>query len=193
MRRLGKKGTEKPIEIFVALFVILAVALVMLKLFQNQITQKQTELQTFQQEQKAQELKEKATLYCQDKCNQASNDGCSLRTLASLCISYGSDAITGTDYLDLNNNGRLDRDTTQLPGIGICEDAVPCHALISTCCGRQLNGATCDTILREYWGGQALPVGETVDTMIAANVFEGDCGGDTTGSTWWDAIYGGAT
>ena len=39
----NRKGTEKPIEIFVALFIILAVALVMLKLFQSQIAEKQKE------------------------------------------------------------------------------------------------------------------------------------------------------
>jgi len=44
MNRMNRRGTEKPIEIFVALFVILAVALVMLKLFQGQITEKQAQL-----------------------------------------------------------------------------------------------------------------------------------------------------
>ncbi|MEM4268420.1 MAG: hypothetical protein QXK37_06355 [Candidatus Woesearchaeota archaeon] len=36
----GKRGTDKPIEIFIALFVILAVAMVILKMFSSQIEQK---------------------------------------------------------------------------------------------------------------------------------------------------------
>ena len=83
----SKRGTEKPIEIFVALFVILAVALVMLKLFQSQITEKQKQLSDFEQEQRAQELRQKVQLHCQSKCTEASNNGCSLQALAALCLS----------------------------------------------------------------------------------------------------------
>ena len=39
----NKKGTDKPIEIFVALFIILAVAMVILKMFSGQIQDKTKE------------------------------------------------------------------------------------------------------------------------------------------------------
>ena len=45
----GKLGTDKPIEIFIALFVILAVAMVILKMFSSQIEKKKTEMEQQQQ------------------------------------------------------------------------------------------------------------------------------------------------
>jgi hypothetical protein len=177
----GKKGTEKPIEIFVALFVILAVALVMLKLFQNQITEKQAQLTQFEQENKQKELMESATLYCKSKCIEASNDGCSLRSLASLCLAYGSDQIAAPDFLDLNQNQVMDYDTSKLAGVGMCEDAIPCISLVSTCCGRQLSGSSCKTILTQYWNSQGV---SDVGCMIKNNVKKGTCM-PTAGSIFW--------
>lgn len=181
----GKRGTEKPIEIFVALFVILAVALVMLKLFQNQITEQKNKLGKIEQERKQQELKETAVLYCKDKCTEASNDGCSLKSLASLCIAYGSNAIKSPDYLDFNNNGMKDLDTTQLAGIGVCEDAVPCFILTSDCCGRQLNGKECKLILTDYWTTQGIDVA----SMMTANIKKGACTA-TNGTSMWYTLAG---
>ncbi len=171
---IGKKGTEKPIEIFVALFVILAVALVMLKLFQNQITEKQAQLTQFEQEKKQQELVEKSVLYCKSRCIDASNDGCSLRSLASFCLALGSDQIKLPDYLDLNKNTRMDLDTTRLAGLGLCEDAVPCHSLVSECCGTQLTGQACKEILTQYWESQNFN-GTNINCLVKTNVKKGTC------------------
>jgi hypothetical protein len=174
MKRLGRKGTEKPIEIFVALFVILAVSLVMLKLFQNQITQKQQELQAVQQESKQLQLAEKATLACKDRCNAAGNDGCSLQSLANFCISYGSDAIKQPEFLDYNGNQLQDYDITKLVGVGLCEDKVPCHALVSSCCGQQMSGSGCREILRQYWVSQGFNAGN-ISCLVKKNVLTGGC------------------
>lgn len=182
---ISKKGTEKPIEIFVALFVILAVALVMLKLFQNQITEKQAQLTQFEQEQKQQELIEKGVLYCKSKCIQASNDGCSLRSLASLCLSLGSDHITLPDFLDLNKDKKMDFDTTWLAGVGICEDAVPCHSMVSDCCGLQLSGQSCNNILSQYWIGQGFNESQ-INCMAKKNVRKGACPGINDPVFWYN-------
>jgi hypothetical protein len=186
-KNVGKKGTEKPIEIFVALFVILAVALVMLKLFQNQITQKQTELQTAQEEGKQKELMQKAVAQCQDKCLQASNTDCSIQSLASLCLSYGSDALGSMEYLDLNSNGKKDVDNTLIPGIGVCEDKVPCHALISSCCSTQISALGCKKILEDFWKDRGFTP-KNINCSIKSLVkwTDGACQTpDTSAMTWY--------
>ncbi len=180
----GKKGTEKPIEIFVALFVILAVALVMLKLFQNQITEKQAQLTQFEQEKKQQELVEKAALYCKSRCIDASNDGCSLRSLSSFCLSLGSDQIKAPDFLDFNKNKIMDYDTTRLAGIGQCEDAVPCHSLVSECCGMQMTWSTCKNILDQYWTSQGFDTNQ-INCMIKTNIKKGTCTVTDTSMFWY--------
>ena len=171
-----KRGTEKPIEIFVALFLILAVALVMLKLFQNQITQKQTELQAVQEEGKQKELYQSALSYCQDKCLQASNNDCSYQSLASLCLAYGSAAIDDPDYLDLNLDGKKGIDSSLIPGVGVCEDRVPCHALIDSCCSTQLTAASCKNILVGFWESQGFDESDIQNSMESLVVWsDGAC------------------
>lgn len=163
----NRKGTEKPIEIFVALFIILAVALVMLKLFQSQIAEKQKELSDVQQEAKAQELKQKVQLSCQQKCTEASNNGCSLASLASLC-TFNSQNVLGTDsYLDLDNNKENSFDTTLLAGIAVCEDRVYCFNMIDSCCAQRISPDSCVKILDSYYKSKGFK--NTASTTNAAN------------------------
>ncbi len=179
----GKKGTEKPIEIFVALFVILAVALLMLRLFQTQITDQQQELDQFQRESKLQNLKQEAITHCQTQCSRASSDGCSLRSLAQLCISYGSDRIRPPDFLDLNLDGTMNMDTGLLVGVGVCEDEVPCHALISTCCGHNINAVSCKNFLLQYWAQQGNNEQE-IGCLVQNTVRRGTC--EPLAQTWYE-------
>jgi hypothetical protein len=178
-----KKGTEKPIEIFVALFVILAVALLMLRLFQNQVTDKKNELEQFQRETAQQNLKDKAFTICTAKCSDATLGGCNLRNLANLCLAYASDGLKEPEFLDLNMNGQKDRDITTLIGMGVCEDQVPCHALIDTCCGYEITPRTCKGYLISYWTSTGITDKNEIKTLIKSTVREGTC----TGETWYDA------
>ena len=148
--RTSRKGTEKPIEIFVALFIILAVGLVMLRLFQNQLQQQQSDLADVEQEQRIKELREDARLHCSQKCTEASNRRCSTASLASLCMAYGTDAVPD-GWIDLNMNQMSDMDTTTFAGIGVCESAVPCSLLLDECCNRRINPGTCLDIMIEHW------------------------------------------
>ena len=171
----NKKGTEKPIEIFVALFVILAVALVMLKLFQNQVTQQQSEIDEIKQKQAQSDLFQNARTYCQDKCSQATSNDCSPANLASLCISYGSDVLQGLEFLDLDQDGTNGYDDKYLAGVGLCEDKVPCHAIIDTCCSKTINYETCKGILKSYWGDSLNLDDAQVEAKFAALVQPGEC------------------
>ena len=68
MKIFGKKGTDKPIEIFIALFVILAVAMVILKMFSTQIAQKQNEMARQQEIERIKQAKNDLNIFCEQKC-----------------------------------------------------------------------------------------------------------------------------
>lgn len=186
---LRKKGTEKPIEIFVALFIILAVGLVMLKLFQNQLQQKQGELADVEQEQRLNELREQASLYCRQKCGDAASNRCSRAGLASLCMSYASSRVPHPNWLDLNVNGVKDIDFNLLAGVGMCEEAVPCFALIDTCCGQQINPSSCLDFLVDYWvedlGRDSEFVNRTINRTMKLGL-SATCEPDDDDVMWWN-------
>ncbi len=150
----SRKGTEQPIEIFVALFVILAVALVLLKLFQGQISQKQKELTKFEQEQKLQDSLASARQYCNQKCTEVANDGCSLTSRASFCVAKIK------KFIDLNANGANDYDTTFFPGLLVCEDGIYCHRLVSCTCNLNLDFKGCVSTLCSFWANQGFSSAE---------------------------------
>ena len=81
----GKLGTDKPIEIFIALFVILAVAMVLLKMFSSQIEQKKTEMEEQAQAERAKQAVADLDTYCDSQCSKAHR---SLKDKVSYCTSY---------------------------------------------------------------------------------------------------------
>lgn len=97
------------------------------------------------------ELKESAILFCKQKCAEAANNRCSRASLGNLCLSYGSNIISSPNWIDLNMNGVKDLDLTLMNGIGVCEEEIPCFALIDTCCNQPINPRTCLDILINYW------------------------------------------
>jgi hypothetical protein len=134
----GKRGTDKPIEIFIALFVILAVAMVILKMFSSQIEQKRQEMETQQQEERAKMAKADLDAYCDSLCSNAQR---SLKDKVSYCTSYYRGSI------DINKNSVADY-TDALDNIqGYCEDRIYCAAYRP--CG-SLDMRTCKKITCDY-------------------------------------------
>lgn len=185
----SKKGTEKPIEIFVALFVILAVALVMLKLFQSQITEKQKQLSDFEQEQKARELQQKVALHCQNKCTEASNNGCSLQALAAVCLSGSHQVLDSGEFLDFNGNTDIDFDIENFGGEGVCEDQVYCFSTIDSCCAREISVESCARILKDYWTQKQFDT--TQQITLCGTIRKGQCSpssADLASLGWWNSL-----
>lgn len=146
----NKKGTEKPIEIFIALFVILAVAMVLLKMFSGQISSKTKELKEMEQRNKLKETMANAKDFCDTKCTTAMENNCGLKDKAQFCIS---NIEAG---LDINGNGMInDYDETFLGGVGICEDKVYCPQISDCSCGVKLTMKNCINILCSYWSSEA--------------------------------------
>lgn len=149
----NKKGTEKPIEIFVALFVILAVALLLLQLFQGQLSEQQSRLDEEARAREQEQIRDSARQHCNAACQEASSRGCTTSAMASFCLAYASDAVSEPRFLDLNLDGELNVDQSLLGGVKVCEDAVPCHAMIDRCCGQSIDHTSCRRFLERHWEG----------------------------------------
>jgi hypothetical protein len=166
----NKKGTEKPIEIFIALFVILAVAMVLLKMFSGQISSKTKELKEMEQRNKLKENLANAKDFCDTKCTNSMDNNCALKDKAQFCISYIENGI------DLNGNGIInDYDATFLGGIGVCEDQLYCPQITDCNCGVKLTMKNCINILCTYWvGEQGLDV-DKADGLLERYYKPGSC------------------
>lgn len=141
----NKKATEKPIEIFVALFIILAVSMVLLKLFNQQISEKSIELKKIQQQAELKQAKGDARLDCNEECSTATQDGCSLRAQARFCLKQAR-------ALDLNGDGvTTGHNTDLLATIGICENRINCAQYVECKCGVPLTMIECKKVLCNYW------------------------------------------
>ncbi len=169
----SKKGTEKPIEIFVALFIILAVSMIMLKMFQGQISEKTTELKDMQRETDLKDRLDGARLICRDLCSEAATDGCTKRSVSAYCMRrLGSLDLDG----DLETGGY---DTTLLGGVGACEDAIYCPMLTECKCGKTLSMTICKDILCEYWETMGVTPDTARTAMLTDGYQEGGCSTET--------------
>jgi hypothetical protein len=136
----SKRGTDKPIEIFIALFVILAVAMVILKMFSTQIEEKRKEMEEQQQQERIRMAEQDLKSFCATKCSDAHK---SLKNKVTFCLSYYPKEV------DINMNSMADY-TDKLDNVqGFCEDRVYCAAYDP--CG-SLDVKTCKSIVCEYLG-----------------------------------------
>ncbi len=133
-----KKGSEKPIEIFIALFVVLAVAMVLLQMFGGQITAKQEELKTLSDENKLKQARQDVEDYCKQQC---ANIDSNLDTVTYCKTKYNKE-------LDLNNNDLYNDYNTDYSIVGVCEDSIYCAAVYEC---KELNMKTCSEILCNYF------------------------------------------
>ncbi len=183
MRLFNKKGTEKPIEIFIALFIILAVSMVMLKMFQSQIKSKTADMQEYDQETALAQAKDEATNLCKAACTRANDDDCTDRAKAAYCIKkLDSLDLDG----DLQNSGF---DESFLGGMGICEDAIYCPHVLDCTCGVILDFENCKKILVRYWGSAGIN-GADCDSKLTDTYIKGSCTvNGTKVDTFWRKIY----
>ncbi|MEC8339150.1 MAG: hypothetical protein VXZ40_00870 [Nanoarchaeota archaeon] len=143
MKHILKRASEKPIEIFIALFVVLAVAMVLLQMFGGQITSKQEELKNLADENKLKQARQDVEDFCKQSC---ANIDSQLDTV-TYCKTKFNRAV------DLNNNDLTTDYNSDYSIVGVCEDAIYC-ASVYEC--RELNMRTCAQILCNYfedeWG-----------------------------------------
>ena len=154
----NKKGTEKPIEIFIALFIILAVSMVMLKMFNSQITKKSEEMQSENQKFQREQLLEESKLKCDQLCTDASKEGCSAQSIAAFCTRRVGEKREDVPNLavDLNGDSEIGVDRSLMAGIGVCEDAIYCPLVTSCTCGKKLTPEYCAQAVCEYWESRGM-------------------------------------
>lgn len=166
----NRKGTEKPIEIFIALFVILAVAMVLLKMFSGQISAKTKELKEMEQRNALKEALANGKDFCDNKCTLAMDNNCADKDLAQFCISKINEG------LDLNGNGLKDEyDSTFLGGVGICEDQIFCPQITECGCGQRLTMKNCVKVLCKYWTGTQGLDTDKANSLLERYYTAGNC------------------
>ncbi|MBN2517750.1 MAG: hypothetical protein JXB14_02815 [Candidatus Altiarchaeota archaeon] len=161
------KGSEKPIEIFVALFIILTVAMVLLQMFQGQISERTEELSQLAKEQKLEQSKQKAKTVCNRLCSDADD----LKGRAAYCLESVEDVEQ--EGIDLDMDGIPgEYDDSLLGGLGICEDKIYCPHLQS--CGGVKSMKDCVTILCAYWTQTGMTAEEATN-VLKSKVSPGTC------------------
>ncbi len=170
----GTRGTEKPIEIFIALFIILAVAMLLLRLFKDQIDQKVTLMQREEWKEERERQKENAIRTCDKSCTDAVKAKCSERALANFC----KEKVVGGLDLNLNQNkddyvAGVDVEGFMLSG-GTCEDRIYCREITEcNACDVELNIDNCVKITCT-WLKKSVPAATAL--ARAQQIFRfGDC------------------
>ena len=179
----NKKGTDKPIEIFVALFIILAVAMVILKMFSGQIQDKTKELQKIEQREKFQQAKGDAKRECDEICTAALQNDCNPQQKAQFCQHKLLDG------LDVNMDGdKKDYTEDLLSGIGACEDTIYCPQVTSCQCQGSLAMIDCVDILYSYYTSEMGITHSEACDLLFSRIVEGSCDYGNESYHWYDKI-----
>lgn len=155
----GKKGFEKPIEIFIVLFIIIVVSTVVLRLFKSEMADKTGDLAELKKTELTDESIKSAITTCREKCSQAERDGCSPQSVTSFC-GYN------VGPMDLDGDSGFDGyDENLLGGIGVCEEKIMCPLLVECTCGKLLDLDNCADVMCGYWDSMGLNNDDKLDEI----------------------------
>ncbi len=183
-----RRGTDKPIEIFIALFIILAVAMVILKMFSGQIQDKTKELQKLEQREKFQQARGDAQRECEEICTISLQNDCGLQQKAQYCqhkLQTGLDIDQDGDYSSFS----LD----MLGGIGICESDIYCPYVSECNCKGDMSMSNCVDVLWQFYRSEdymGLKFDQACD-LLYKRIYGSECKTqlDVGETAWWTAIY----
>ena len=179
----SKRGTDKPIEIFIALFIILAVAMVILKMFSGQIQDKTKELQKIEQKEKFNQAKGDAKRECDEICTHALQNDCDIQQKAQFCQHK---LLTG---LDVNMDGDInDYSEDLLGGIGICEDAIYCPQVTACQCQGQMTMKNCVGVLYDFYTNSMSLQPEDACNLLLSRLEANTCEVPDGSIFWFDTI-----
>ncbi|MCB9362182.1 hypothetical protein H6504_01990 [Candidatus Woesearchaeota archaeon] len=134
-----KKGSDKPIEIFVGMFIIIAVAMIMLAVFREQVSEQQGELADQQRESNLQLQLRNAGITCNELCTNAKTQKCSTPAVNMYCVRQ--------QKIDFNGDGDYSDSDTSAAIIGVAavpEDQVRCYHLTECTCDVPLDQVKCN-------------------------------------------------
>lgn len=186
--RLFKRGTEKPIEIFVALFIILAVAMLLLKMMRDQTAGSEKQLKDAQRQQAMQDYTQAAQKSCTELCDQARDTGCSPKAVARYCLAkYHAPYLAVEQYgYDIDRNYEFNELAVEDVGFAICETNVYCSQMTLPPCGCK-GGLTMERCIKElcdyYMDAKLDAAGQ-----IGKNIVFGECS-TPAGMQKWTTIH----
>ncbi len=173
--RWNRKGTDKPIEIFIALFIILAIAMLMLRMFADQLREKTDQLKRQEYRDKLEQAKREAEQGCSKACTKTLSKDCSQKALAEYCIAK----IEGGLDVNIDNDKDDYVKPTASHGFllsgGTCEDTVYCREIWPcTECERNLNLENCVKITCNWLKDSGM---DATSAFLAADEYFafGDC------------------
>jgi hypothetical protein len=184
--KLDKRGTEKPIEIFVALFIILAVAMLLLKMMRDQTRSSQDELEKQKRKEAMEAYKTDAQNRCDDLCNDAKQNGCNVKDVARFCLEKYKGELSSVPIqgFDINGNNEIDAAAIDDVGVLICEDNVYCSQETTPKCPCKggLDMKTCIKVLCDHFT-ELDPA--TAPAQVQSRIDFGECDVDAAATNKW--------
>lgn len=143
---VNKKGMSMAIQIFIVLFVLLAVAMLVLRMVTEQTEQ---QIRIIGEEQRKAEMKQ-IQADCQAVCKCES-----LRTKVGFCLKLIDSPTFGNEKFDFTGDGFADdfAEPAETGGLyGLCEDRVYCSQIFDCKCGDQtLSMKNCFQLAKMLW------------------------------------------
>lgn len=184
--KLDKRGTEKPIEIFVALFIILAVAMLLLKMMRDQTRSSQDELEKQKRKEAMEAYKTDAQNWCDDLCNDAKQNGCNTKDMAKFCLEKykGELGSVQTSGFDINGNYEIDSTAVDDVGVLICEENIYCSQETKPKCNCKggLDMKACIKVLCDHFA-ELDPA--TAAAQVQSRITFGDCEAPAGATNRW--------
>lgn len=153
---INQKGMEMAIQIFIVLFVLLAVSMLVLNLVSEQFQTQSTEIDRFTRTQEVENRINQFIVQCNNYCTS---------TQATQRANYCMSSISLSD--DLFSSF----DDTRLAGIGLCTDRIYCP-MVTDC--QNLTMESCKNVLCTHWGNQGIDA-ETTNTLLKRHFNPGAC------------------
>ncbi len=179
---MNKKGVEMALQIFIVLFVLLAVSMLVLQLVSEQFSKRSQDLEETQRKQAYETKVNEARSDCRNLCI-----GKSTENNAQFCLKYYDLTPTGAAPYDENY---------LMPGFSVCTDRIYCPQLITDCFvgDKPLTMADCKTIVCNYWKTTGVTAGAILNSKLQQFIKPGTCpcaGGGTAivNDHWFKVVY----
>ncbi len=178
---LNRKGMSMAIEIFIVLFVLLAVAMLVLRLVTEQSEQ---QIKIINEELRQQQLK-KIKADCQSACKCDS-----MWEKVGYCLTPIKKGQADEGTMDFSGDGftKSYAEPPETAGLyGLCEDKVHCSQLTTCKCGDQvLDMKNCFTLICTLWTSQGADVPTLMQKFFPAPTCQMD---EAQAQSHWSFVY----
>ncbi|MEM5867820.1 MAG: hypothetical protein QXG39_07865 [Candidatus Aenigmatarchaeota archaeon] len=176
---IGRKGINA-LEIVFAMFILIVVTLVVIRLFTTTVTRETLpNIEDFRKTYNYDKEKSK----CNNLCSSYQSENCELSAAVNYCQQKISIDIDGNFRTNERNHGGL------IAGVPYCEDGLYCFHITSCECGSILDAKTCLEIMKEYYVNQLGLSEDEAKQIIVNKITPGTC--DRNPARWGVKFYQG--